>query len=115
MISVQQLYEVAMNTLDDRERAFEAKFAHDAEMQFNVTARRNHLLGLWAAALMEKAPIESKGYAADVVKTAMSAPGDDDVIAKIVDDLSGRVDAATVRAQLVTLLQEAKAQVLSES
>ena len=104
-----------MNTLDDRERAFEAKFAHDAEMQFNATARRNHLLGLWAAALMEKAPIESTEYAASVVKAAMAAPGDDDIIAKIVGDLSGRVDESTVRAQLAALLQEAKAQVLSES
>jgi hypothetical protein len=52
IISIQQIDEVAMNTLADRERAFKAKCAHDAEIRFKVTARRIHLLGFWAASLL---------------------------------------------------------------
>jgi hypothetical protein len=54
-----------MTTFDDRENAFEAKFAHDSEMQFKAEARRNKLLGLWAAGLMGKSGDEAAAYALD--------------------------------------------------
>ncbi|NBQ49447.1 MAG: DUF1476 domain-containing protein [Marivivens sp.] len=57
-----------MSTFDDREKAFEDKFAHDAEMQFKAEARRNKLLGLWAAELLGKSGEDANAYAAEVVK-----------------------------------------------
>ncbi|WP_394177739.1 DUF1476 domain-containing protein [Yoonia maritima] len=103
-----------MNTFNDRERAFEAKFAHDAEMQFKAIARRNRLLGQWAAALLKKTPEESAAYATEVVKADMEEPGDDDVLRKLLSDLGDIADEKTIRAQMKVLLLEAKEQILSE-
>lgn len=104
-----------MSTFDDREHAFEAKFAHDAEMQFRAEARRNKLLGLWAAELMGKSGDEANAYAIEVVKSDFEEAGDEDVYRKIADDLGGRVDEATIRAKMAELVAVAKAQLLDES
>ncbi|SFR38376.1 hypothetical protein SAMN04488005_1225 [Yoonia tamlensis] len=103
-----------MNTLEERERAFEAKFAHDQEMQFNAIARRNHLLGEWAAALLDKNISETAAYADEIVKVGTAARDDSVILQKLAADLGPRVDGATLHAQMTTLLQEAKAQVLRE-
>ena len=103
-----------MTTFDDRERAFEAKFAHDAEMQFKAEARRNRLLGLWAAEVAGKSGDEAEAYAREVVQADFREAGDEDVFQKIRTDLGGRVDDAAIRAQMAALLSEAKAQLMTD-
>jgi hypothetical protein len=103
-----------MTTFDDRENAFEAKFAHDSEMQFRAEARRNRLAGLWAAGLLGKSGDEAAAYAMDVVSADFEEAGDEDVVRKIVADLAGKASADEVRAKLKELLQLAKSQLMSE-
>ncbi|MFL0415110.1 DUF1476 domain-containing protein [uncultured Sphingomonas sp.] len=92
-----------MTTFDDRERAFEAKFAHDEDMAFRVVARRNRLLGQWAAELMKLTPEEADAYAKTVVHADLEEAGDGDVVRKVVGDLTAAgidTDEAAVRAAL---------------
>jgi hypothetical protein len=103
-----------VTTFDDRENAFENKFAHDAEMQFRATARRNKLAGLWAAGLMGKDGQDAADYAMTVVQADFEEAGDADVVRKLVADLGGRATADQVRAKLAELLAAAKAQLMSE-
>ncbi len=103
-----------MSTFDDREHAFEAKFAHDAEMQFRAEARRNKLLGLWAADLMGKSGDEAQAYAQDVIKSDFEEPGHEDVYRKVSGDLGELADETTIRTKMAELMAEAKAQLLSE-
>ncbi len=103
-----------MTTFDDRESAFEAKFAHDEEMQFKAQARRNKLLGLWAAELMGKTGEEAEAYAREVIKADFQEAGDEDVFRKIAADLGDRVDEATIRAKMAELMKLAKAQIMEE-
>ncbi len=103
-----------MNTFDDREHAFEAKFAHDAEMQFRAEARRNKLLGLWAAELLGKSGDDAAAYAAEVVKADMEEPGEEDVYRKVAGDLGDKADEATIRSQMASLMLEAKSQLIAE-
>ena len=103
-----------MTTFDDRETAFEAKFAHDSEMQFRAEARRNKLAGLWAAGLMGKTGEAADAYALDVVSADFEEAGDEDVVRKVVADLAGKASADEVRAKLKELLPVAKAQLLGE-
>ncbi|WP_425090730.1 DUF1476 domain-containing protein [Tropicimonas sp. S265A] len=104
-----------MTTFDDRESAFENKFAHDAEMQFKADARRNKLLGLWAAELMGKTGSEADDYAREVVKSDFEEAGHEDVYRKVSGDLGTLADEATIRAKMAELLVEAKAQIMSET
>jgi hypothetical protein len=104
-----------MTTFDDRENAFEAKFAHDAEMQFRAEARRNRLLGLWAAGLLGKSGDEAQDYAREVVKADFQEAGEDDVFRKLKADLSGRADDSAIRGKMQSLLAEAKAQLMREA
>ena len=104
-----------MTTFDDRERAFEAKFAHDAEMQFKAEARRNRLLGLWAAGVAGKSGAEAEAYAREVVQADFREAGDEDVFHKVRADLGGRVDDAAIRAKMAALMAEAKAQLMTEA
>jgi hypothetical protein len=103
-----------MTTFDDRENAFESKFAHDSEMQFRAEARRNKLLGLWAAALMGKTDDAAAEYALEVVSADFEEAGDEDVVRKVVADLAGKASADDIRAKLKELLPVAKAQLMSE-
>ena len=77
-----------MSSFDDRERAFEAKYARDEEMQFRVIARRNRLLGQWAARRMGLTEAEADGYAKDVVRSEFEEAGDHDVVRKVLGDLT---------------------------
>ncbi|MFV0244326.1 MAG: DUF1476 domain-containing protein [Qingshengfaniella sp.] len=104
-----------MTTFDDRETAFENKFAHDEEMQFRVMARRNKLLGLWAAELLGKTGEDANSYAREVIKSDFEEAGDDDVLRKVAGDLSNAADKATIRAKMTELLTEARSQILKES
>ena len=106
-----------MNTFNDREKAFEAKYEKDQELQFRVTARKNKLLGLWAAGLLGKSGADAEAYAKDVVMSDFEKPGDDDVIGKVVGDLTAggkATDAAAVRKQSSALMAEAKKQLMAE-
>ena len=103
-----------MASFDDRSDAFENKFAHDAEMQFKAEARRNKLLGLWAAGLMGKSGDDAANYAKEVVKADFEEAGDDDVFRKVAGDLGDKADEATIRSQMAALLTEAKSQILNE-
>ena len=77
-----------MGQFEDRERAFETKFAHDEEMKFRITARRNRLLGEWAARQMGLSEAETESYAKDVVRSDFEEAGDEDVIRKVLGDLT---------------------------
>ncbi len=103
-----------MTTFDDRENAFEAKFAHDSEMQFRAEARRNKLLGLWAAGLMGKTDEAAAEYAIEVVSADFEEAGDEDVVRKVVADLAGKASADEIRAKMKELMPVAKAQLLGE-
>lgn len=103
-----------MSTFDNREKAFENKFAHDAEMQFRAEARRNKLLGLWAADLMGKTGDDAAAYAAEVVKSDFEEAGDEDVYRKVSGDLGAAADEATIRAQMEALKIQAKAEIMTE-
>jgi hypothetical protein len=103
-----------MTTFDDRENAFENKFAHDAEMQFRAEARRNKLLGLWAAGLMGKSGDAAEAYAKEVVKADFEEAGHDDVVRKLKADLGDLADEMAIRGKMTELLKVAKAQLMEE-
>ena len=103
-----------MTTFDDRERAFESKFARDEEMAFRVTARRNRLVGQWAAALMKLTPEETDAYAKSVVQADFEEAGVEDVVRKLAADLGDKASADQIRAKLAELLPVAKAQLMTE-
>ena len=103
-----------MTTFDNRENAFENKFAHDAEMQFKAEARGNKLLGLWAAELMGKSGDDAAAYAAEVVKSDFEEAGHEDVYHKVSGDLDGKADEATIHAKMASCLAEAKSQLMGE-
>jgi hypothetical protein len=78
-----------MTTFDDREKAFENQFVREEEMNFRITARRNKLVGQWAADLMKLTPEESDSYAKGVVQADFEEAGDEDVVRKLLGDLVG--------------------------
>lgn len=104
-----------MSTFQDRENAFENKYAHDAEMQFKAEARRNKLLGLWAAELLGKSGDAADAYAREVIKSDFEEAGDEDVYRKVSGDLGSKSDEATIRAKMKELMAEAKAQLMDEA
>lgn len=103
-----------MNSFKDREKGFENKFAHDEEMQFKAIARRNKLLGLWAAELLGKNGAEAEAYAMEVVYADFEEAGHEDVYRKLAGDLGDKVDEATIRARMQELLGSAKTQLMTE-
>ncbi|QQA41360.1 DUF1476 domain-containing protein [Pelagovum pacificum] len=103
-----------MSTFDDRENAFENKFAHDAEMQFKAEARRNKLVGLWAAELLGKSGDDANAYALEVVKSDFEEAGDEDVYRKLAGDLGNKASETEIRTKMAEKLAEAKAQLLKE-
>ncbi len=103
-----------MTTFDDREHAFEAKFAHDEEMNFKAQARCNKLVGLWAAELMGKTGDDAEAYAKEVIISDFEEAGHEDVVRKVAKDLDGKATADEIRAKLVEMLPVAKAQMMEE-
>ena len=104
-----------MTTFDGREKAHEAKFARDEEMAFRITARRNRLVGQWAAAKMSLTAEETDSYSKSVVQADFEEVGDEDVIRKIMGDLTGAQVETTdeeVRQALVDLAVEARRQLM---
>lgn len=106
-----------MTTFDERERAFESKFARDEEMNFRVIARRNKLVGQWAAEKMGLTPEEGDAYAKSVVQADFEESGDEDVIRKLLGDLISadvEIDDAGVRLALDQKMVEARRQLIEE-
>ena len=92
-----------MTTFDDRERAFESQYARDQEMQVKVIARRNRLLGMWAARKMGLSDAEADAYAREVIRADFEEAGDEDVIRKLLGDLISagvEIDDGEIRRQL---------------
>lgn len=102
-----------MTTFNDRETAFENKFAHDADLQFKVTARRNKLLGMWAASRLGHEGDAAENYAKSVVVADLEEAGDEDVVRKLVADL-GATDTTVdeIRAALAEKAAEARRQIM---
>ena len=103
-----------MALFDDRQRAFENKFAHDAEMQFKAVARRNKRLGLWAAGLLGKTGAEAEAYAMEVIRVDFEEAGPENVFRKVAADLGHRADEATIREKMDSLLAQAKVELFEE-
>jgi len=104
-----------MTTFENREQAFETKFARDEEMAFRITARRNRLLGQWAAELMKLTPEEAGAYATSVVQADFEEAGDEDVVRKLVGDMQAagvEIDETAVRAAVATKTVEARRQLM---
>lgn len=104
-----------MSTFDDRQRAYETKFAHDAELRFKAEARRNRLLGEWAAGLLGKQGADIRTYAMSVVEADFQEAGDEDVFRKLAADLDGKASETTIRAKMAELRELARQQVFEES
>ena len=106
-----------MTTFDDRERAFETKYAHDEELRFRVIARRNRLLGAWAARLMGLSDAEADAYAKDVIRADFEEAGDEDVIRKLLGDLTAagiETDDSKIREALTHKEAEARRQIIEQ-
>jgi hypothetical protein len=106
-----------MTTFDKREDAFEKKFAHDAELQFKAEARRNKLLGLWAAGLLGKTGADAEAYAKEVIAADFEEAGEHDVFRKIRADFDAAgVDQSDhqIRRTMDELMQKAIEQIKSE-
>ncbi len=101
-----------MTTFDDRETAFESKFAHDEEIRFRIHARRNRLLGLWAARLLGKSETQAELYAKSILRAALYLPGGDEgLIGKLADDLGDRAALDTIRAKMAAFARDAEQQI----
>jgi hypothetical protein len=106
-----------MNSFKDREKAEEAKYAHDEQLMFRVMARRNKLLGLWAAELMDISGADADAYAKEVVTSDLEEPGEEDVYRKVMGDLTGKgvdISEHRLRRKMEELTAVAAEQVQSE-
>jgi hypothetical protein len=106
-----------MTTFNEREKGFEQKYKHDQELQFKVNARRNRLLGMWAAERMGLSGAEAEAYAKQVVQADFDKPGDSDVIAKVTADLTAKgksVSEIELRKEMDRLLTVAKEQIMKQ-
>lgn len=106
-----------MTSFEDREKGFERKFAHDEELKFKATARRNRLLGLWAAEQMGLSGDDAQAYAREVIKADLEEPGDEDVFRKIRRDFDAKGVSQSdhqIRRQLTEMMAEALTQIETE-
>lgn len=106
-----------MTTFEDREKGFERKFAHDEELKFRATARRNKLLGLWAAEKLGLSGDEAQSYAREVVKADLAEPGEEDVFRKVRGDFDAKgVEQSDhqIRRMMGDLMAEAVHQIETE-
>ena len=106
-----------MTTFEDREKGFERKFAHDEELKFKATARRNKLLGLWAADKLGLTGDEAQAYAREIVKADLAEPGEEDVLRKVRSDFDAKGIAESdhqIRRVMGELMAAAVSQIESE-
>lgn len=106
-----------MTTFDERERAFEAQYARDQEAQFRMHARRNKLLGRWAAEHLGLTQTEAEGYCRDLIHADFELSGDGDVVKKLLGDLTAagvETDEAAIQAKIQEKMVEARRQMIEE-
>lgn len=103
-----------MADMKDRADAFEAKFAHDAEMAFKVAARRNKMLAEWAGGMLRKSEDEMADYVKEVIKSDFEEAGDEDVVRKLVADVGHLADEDNIRKMIIDLTTQAKAELMGE-
>ena len=106
-----------MTTFDEREKAFEHQYEHDMELQFKARARKNKMLGLWAAGLMGKTGADAEAYGKEIVMADFEKPGDSDVMHKLMKDLAAAgkpTEEHTIRKQSDHLIAEARKQIMTE-
>lgn len=107
-----------MTNLNDRQKAFESKYALDEEQKFKAVARRNKLLGLWAAEQLGKTGPAAEAYATEIVHADFEEAGDDDLLRKLTKDFAAAgkpFDANEVRRKLESFMGEAVTQLKSAS
>ena len=104
-----------MTTFDEREAAFESKFAHDEKMQFNARMRRNRFMADWASTLKGETVEQARKYGQELVRTDLQNVSEEDVVAAVKDYLGDLADEATIREMMVEFLVEAKEQVMAEA
>tara|TARA_A100001388_G_scaffold25164_1_gene16282 strand:- start:305 stop:613 length:309 start_codon:yes stop_codon:yes gene_type:complete len=98
-----------MNTFEDRKKSFEKKFAHDEELQFKVSARRNKYIGEWVSEMLGYSEEQTKEYIQDVIKADFAEAGDEDVFRKIKEDLKNQnLSDESIRAKMKELNEKAK-------
>ena len=99
-----------MSSFDEREKSFEKKFAHDQELQFKVSARRNKYIGEWASKILGYDEIQEKEYIQSVIKADFAEAGDEDVFRKIKDDLkNNNISDEDIRKKMDEFNEKAKA------
>jgi len=106
-----------MTSFDDREKGYEAKYAHDQETAFKINARRNKLLGLWAAELMDVSGRAAEDYAKEVVRSDFEEVGEEDVYRKVMGDLQAKnidISEHRLRRKMSELLEVARQQITTE-
>ena len=102
---------------ENRKRAAEEKFAHDEELRFKAAARRNYKLGLWVAELLELSGAAAEDYAKSVIMADLEAPGDDDVVRKVMADLQAKgveMSEHRLRNRMAQLMEEAREEIMRE-
>ncbi|RPG06679.1 MAG: DUF1476 domain-containing protein [Pelagibacteraceae bacterium TMED233] len=100
-----------MNSFEDREKNFEKKFAHDEEIQFKVSAKRNKYLGEWVADKLNKKGLSKNEYIQEVIKSDFKEPGDEDVFRKVKNDFKSagiEIDDKSIREKMIFFLDQAK-------
>ena len=101
-----------MNNFNDREKAFEKKFANDQEAEFKISAKRNKLLGTWVASILNLNEEQKKNYITDVIKSDFQEAGDEDVFKKIKKDLEGKnIQDTEIRQRMSEFLEAAKKEI----
>jgi hypothetical protein len=101
-----------MNNFNDREKAFEKKFANDQEAEFKISAKRNKLLGTWVASILNLNEEQKKNYITEVIKSDFQEAGDEDVFKKIKKDLEGKnVQDTEIRQKMSEFLEAAKKEI----
>jgi hypothetical protein len=107
-----------MSTFDDREQGFENKFKHDNELEFRIGARRNRLLGLWAAQLLGIHGADAESYARKLAELETHAPGEHSVVERVLEDFKARgveMSEHRLRRHMDELLQSARSQIMTEA
>ena len=98
-----------MSSFDDREKSFEKKFAHDEELQFKISARRNKYVGQWVSQILGYNPDQEKDYIQSVIKADFQEAGDEDVFRKVKDDLKDHnISDDEIRKKMDELNEKAK-------
>ena len=101
-----------MNNFNDREKAFEKKFANDQEAEFKINAKRNKLLGTWVASILNLNEEQKKNYITEVIKSDFQEAGDEDVFKKIKKDLEGKnIQDTEIRQKMSEFLEAAKKEI----